>query len=194
MHIKRSICLIIILPFMVFARVQVVELATIVNGIVKSAKQPEIFRSKYLLTALEQYGLDFKNKKSDTLITNIIMRITDNRDTIKKIDCPAKIKIFCRGNIITKILISPLIISPSMANFDLSAYAKANGSLLDLYKCGSENAGDQSIYAYKGSFENKGYYLFVDEMSCGSHGCAIKIKAYFSVEALEKDNDLTICK
>jgi hypothetical protein len=40
----------------------------------------------------------------------------------------------------------------------------------------------------------KAHICFANEMSCGSHGFEVIVKAYFDNETLEKDNDLTKCK
>jgi hypothetical protein len=179
---------------MVCAKAPEVELSSVVKMIVKCAEKPEDSRRENLIKEFERSGFEFKNKKSDTLITTIMMSITGNRDSLIKINSLAKIRIFCRGNVLSKISISPQNISPALANFDFGKYAKENGIYVDLFKCGSENAGDQSIYAYRNSSDKKGAYFFSNEMSCGSHGCEVKVKAYFDNETLEKDNDLTKCK
>jgi len=183
-----------VLPLIVCAKAPDVELSTVVKMIVKCAEKQEDSRRENLITEFERSGFEFKNIKSDTLITTIAMIIADNRDSLKKINSLAKIRIFCRGNAVSKISISPQNISPALANFDFGEYAKENGISIDLFKCGTENAGDQSIYAYIKSSDKKGACFFTNEMSCGSHGCEVKVKVYFDNETLEKDNDLTKCK
>lgn len=189
----KYLVLFFVLSLIVYTKAADVELSSLVKMIVKCAEKPEGSRREDLLKELESSGFEFKNKKSDTLFSAIQMSINDSRDSLIKIGI-VKLKIFCSGNAVAKIILNPQIIGFAFSNFDFGEYAKGKGIAIDLYKCGSENAGDQSIYAYKNSSNKMKSIYFANEMSCGSHGCGIKIKAYFDSKTLEKDNNLIMCK
>lgn len=160
MLITKYLVIFLLSPLIVCAKAPNVELSSVVKMIICCAVKPKDSLRENLTTEFEQSGFEFKNKKSDTLVATIAMSITDNRDSSTKINSPAKIKIFFRGRLLSKIIISPQVISPILANFDFGMYAKENGISIALYECGWKNAGDQSTYAYVDSSDKRNPCFF----------------------------------